>query len=1354
MSIKRKVISTTLSFSLLFSSFAAAPLSLVDRFQSVGIYGDVNAAVYTPLEPIPQVVVDKMNSVASKFLPEDVAKIDAAQNAMANLSDVNVVLDNVWVNIENKIALSPDPSEYNLLTPVSILKLMRESALMTYADPSGIEALRVHPEHRPVMDQLGKLGSPDPENPIDLVPNDFVDFFYAVEKKVIEDAMANLDVQAMKTLIKGKVRLVLEDNTYKLSQIFNNIGITFAQLEDMKNRIHDAVDPNWEGYKGVSFAYARDGLTIQKTYAGYTKFFNPTFKVYDFTLPSGIPTFQWSKVSGDSDVEIATDGTVSIPLEAATGSTYTAEIKMTVVYTDRYGSVSKQLFSEEMTFTYLGVDLEPPTDPSLLEATDVTTNSVTLEWVESTDNVAVYGYKIWVDGVYYADAEFSPFILEGLEPGTDYVIKVSAIDYSDNESDFSNEITITTLDDTKDEGPTDLTATNITESSVDLDATPSISADDVKEYWIYQDGVKVATTTTLPFSITGLSPNSVYEFTMTTIDLDDKESEQSEKITVSTDVTAPTAPSGLKTEDVTGTSFTLNATTPGTDNLGVKEYEIYQDGVKIATTTTLPYTVSGLTPDQTYKFTIKTVDNAGNVSGASEELTVSTDVTGPTAPSGLKAEDVTGTSFTLNSTTPGTDNLGVKEYEIYQDGVKIATTTTLPYTVSGLTPNQTYKFTIKTVDGAGNVSDASEELTVSTDVTRPTAPSGLKAEDVTGTSFTLNATTPGTDNLGVKEYEIYRDGVKIATTTTLPYTVSGLTPNQTYKFTIKTVDGAGNVSGASEELTVSTDVTKPAAPSGLKTEDVTPTSLKLNATNPGTDNLGVKEYEIYRDGVKIATTTTLPYQISGLSQKTVYKFTIKTVDNSGNVSDLSETIEVMTGPDTITEVTKPNVDTLNSNATTSLNNLKNQLKSEPNADKQKEFKKQIQDGFASFMQNAAKFIALPSISGNNVTIDTERLLFDGDYVFGKIKDLKNSMKPEVEDARLTTAIHVDLGTVNLNNPNVKLTKELFAGLRNKNIQTLNVTVNGMTVSIPTANINADFSFSVNKQTVANYLADKSTTFKTNMNRYSKMVYSDVYTAKVTSNLPAGTIIPLTIKIPAPPAADTEILTLIKIVDGNRKTIPAPVKDNFVEKEVDLINNVADSFAVLYNKVTFKDLAPVAKWAGREIEVMASKGVMDGRGNQIFDPRAYTTRAEFSKMLVLSFDLIDEKAQVNYKDLVNSKNKWFYVYVASAAKLGIVTGRTNGNFDPNMNMTREEMAAMIARTLKVVEKRMIVDKPADVLKQFKDGTRIAPFAQEPIASLVTLGILKGSNGNFIPRGKATRAETAVATYRLFQFNNLN
>jgi hypothetical protein len=81
-----------------------------------------------------------------------------------------------------------------------------------------------------------------------------------------------------------------------------------------------------------------------------------------------------------------------------------------------------------------------------------------------------------------------------------------------------------------------------------------------------------------------------------------------------------------------------------------------------------------------------------------------------------------------------------------------------------------------------------------------------------------------------------------------------------------------------------------------------------------------------------------------------------------------------------------------------------------------------------------------------------------------------------------------------------------------------------------------------------------------------------------------------------------------------------------------------------------------------------------------------------------------------------------------------------------------MSAMIARTLKSLDKLKSVENPAAVLGTFNDGKSIAPFAVEPVSSLVSQGIILGSNGKFLPRNKANRAETAVATYRLFKMQS--
>ena len=90
-----------------------------------------------------------------------------------------------------------------------------------------------------------------------------------------------------------------------------------------------------------------------------------------------------------------------------------------------------------------------------------------------------------------------------------------------------------------------------------------------------------------------------------------------------------------------------------------------------------------------------------------------TDAEPPTVPTSLTASNTTQTSVEL-SWTASTDNIGVTGYQIFEGTTQIATTTEINYTVTGLTANTAYSFTIKAVDAAGNSSDASNSVTVTT----------------------------------------------------------------------------------------------------------------------------------------------------------------------------------------------------------------------------------------------------------------------------------------------------------------------------------------------------------------------------------------------------------------------------------------------------------------------------------------------------------------------------------------------------------------------------------------------------------------------------------------------------------------
>jgi chitinase len=132
-------------------------------------------------------------------------------------------------------------------------------------------------------------------------------------------------------------------------------------------------------------------------------------------------------------------------------------------------------------------------------------------------------------------------------------------------------------------------------------------------------------------------------------------------------------------------------------------------------------------------------------------------------------------------------------------------------TISGLAPGTSYTFTVKAKDAAGNLSAASNSVTVSTtvqpggDTQAPTVPTNLTSTAKTSSTVTLSWAA-STDNVGVTGYEVYNGTVLVTTVSGTSATVTGLAADTSYTFTVKAKDAAGNVSAASSALTVKTEV--------------------------------------------------------------------------------------------------------------------------------------------------------------------------------------------------------------------------------------------------------------------------------------------------------------------------------------------------------------------------------------------------------------------------------------------------------------------------------------------------------------------------------------------------------------------
>ncbi|MBW7476438.1 S-layer homology domain-containing protein [Paenibacillus oenotherae] len=185
--------------------------------------------------------------------------------------------------------------------------------------------------------------------------------------------------------------------------------------------------------------------------------------------------------------------------------------------------------------------------------------------------------------------------------------------------------------------------------------------------------------------------------------------------------------------------------------------------------------------------------------------------------------------------------------------------------------------------------------------------------------------------------------------------------------------------------------------------------------------------------------------------------------------------------------------------------------------------------------------------------------------------------------------------------------------------------------------------------------------------------------------------------------------------------------------------------------TFDDIRN--RWSQQDIEVLASKLIVQGKTANLFDPQAPITRAEFATLLVrLTGVKLAEGNVPLFSDV--SANAWYASYVEAAFDLGIVTGYEDGTFQPNKSITREEMAAMISRLMVQMKVSGPDEDPAaaeDVLAQFADREKISGYAGQAVTKLVSEGIMKGdSNGSFQPQHQTTREQAAAVVRRFLQY----
>jgi fibronectin type 3 domain-containing protein len=280
-------------------------------------------------------------------------------------------------------------------------------------------------------------------------------------------------------------------------------------------------------------------------------------------------------------------------------------------------------------------------------------------------------------------------------------------------------------------------------------------------------------------------------------------------------------------------------------------------------------------------------------------------------------------SGTTTVSATATDSVGITNVQFELDGKPLGAAVTTPTPSTGSTytyswntttgvANGTHTLTAIATDTDGNIATAtSVSVTVrNADTTPPSTPTGLTAQAPTSAAVNLSW-QPSTDNVGVTQYKLYRNGSATALATlTIPsgsktppttYTDATVSANTTYSYTVSALDAAGNQSAHSVSVKVTTpaspDKTPPTVPTKLSGSATSQTSIALSWT-PSTDTggSGLAGYHVYQYNQLVASVTapTTTYIATGLMPGTRYTYRVSAYDGAANGSAASKAVSITT----------------------------------------------------------------------------------------------------------------------------------------------------------------------------------------------------------------------------------------------------------------------------------------------------------------------------------------------------------------------------------------------------------------------------------------------------------------------------
>ncbi|MGY3173713.1 hypothetical protein ACVWYU_003116 [Pseudomonas sp. TE12234] len=268
--------------------------------------------------------------------------------------------------------------------------------------------------------------------------------------------------------------------------------------------------------------------------------------------------------------------------------------------------------SEVMTLEATLADTIPPSQPGAPVVTDVTDTSAKISWEPSSDNAAVTGYRITLNGFLVFSSPDTEMTFNSLTPGAYHYVFVRARDKEGNLSQRSPISVFKTTGQAPAPGPNaptvSISALGSSSASLEWEFSEGDSATGVR---ILKDDEHLKDVLFIQsIHLNNLIPDTEYKISVSAFDIYGQLSEPTVIVYEPRDLIPPSTPGNLRKMSSTLDSVTL-AWDESTDDVGICDYVIYNNQQYFDRTPLTHYTAVDLTPG-TYSFEVCALDLSGN----------------------------------------------------------------------------------------------------------------------------------------------------------------------------------------------------------------------------------------------------------------------------------------------------------------------------------------------------------------------------------------------------------------------------------------------------------------------------------------------------------------------------------------------------------------------------------------------------------------------------------------------------------------------------------------------------------------------------------------------------------------------